>query len=69
MSITREIRYKGKTIKITVARNEQGAYVGTYGIEETDPFIRGVAADSSTENGALTNAERRAKEALDQQQV
>ena len=64
MSSTREIEYKGMKIKITVAKTGP-MYVGTYAVAETDPLVRGTGADSNSEEGALSNAERAAKEAVD----
>ena len=65
MSTQRDITYHGKKVKITVAHNEQGKYVGTYVVEDTDPLVRGVGADAVSEEEALDNAVRRAKEVLD----
>lgn len=65
MSTAREIEYRGKKVKITVAKSG-GAYVGTFGIEATDPPVRGVGADSNREDGAFDSAERKAKETIDQ---
>ena len=64
MAMTRETNYKGKRIKLTA--NKQGAhYIGTYEIE-ADPVITGTGADSTAEDIALDNAERAAKDQLDQ---
>ena len=65
MAATREIDYKGKRIKITVVKTGS-TFVGSYLIAGMDPPIHGTAADAGSEDGALTNAEHRAKEALDQ---
>ena len=65
MAATHEIQYKGKKIKITVAMVTGGKQVGTFIVADTDPPIRGSGADSSTAEGALTNAERAAKELID----
>ena len=63
MALTRETDYKGKRIKLTSAK--QGPhYVGTYEIA-ADPVIRGHGADATDEDAALDNAERAAKEQLD----
>jgi hypothetical protein len=65
MSSTRELDHKSKKIKITVSKTGS-TFVGTYLIAGMDPPIRGTAADSGSEDGALTNAEHTAKEVLDQ---
>ena len=65
MAAAREIDYKGKKIKITVAKSGS-TFVGTYLIPGMDPPLHGTAADAGSEDGALTNAENTAKEALDQ---
>lgn len=59
-----ELEYKGKTIRITVSKNGP-SYVGTYRILGTDPPVTGTAADSNSEEGALTNAENTAREKVD----
>ena len=59
-----ELNYKGKTIKIDVAKTGS-TFVGTYRVVGIDPPLHGTAADAGSEDGALTNAEHRAKEALD----
>ena len=66
MSTTREIDYKGKKIKVTVANTGRGMYVGTFLVPDTDPLIRGEGGDANTEEVAFDNAARRAKEAVDQ---
>lgn len=65
MATTHELEYSGKKIKITVANTGRGTYVGTYLVAHTDPLVRGEGADASSEEEALNNAERAAKEALD----
>jgi hypothetical protein len=65
MSTTHELEYKGRKIKITVSSTSAGHYVGTYGVADTDPYMRGTGADSSSEEGALTNAQSAAIEAVD----
>ena len=65
MSDTHEIEYKGKKIKITVAKTSQGKQVGTIIVADTDPPLRGTGADANTAEEALRNAERRAKELVD----
>ena len=65
MSSQHNIDYRGKKVKITVSNTGRGKYVGSYVVEDTDPPLKGEGADASSEEGALTNAERRAKEALD----
>ena len=64
MSAT-ELDYKGKKAKINVAKNG-ATYAGTILITGFDPPIHDVGADSSSEEGALTNAQHRAKELIDQ---
>ena len=65
MSSTHNIDYKGKQIKITVSNTGHGKYIGTYVITETDPPMRGETADATSEEDALSVAERHAKAALD----
>jgi len=66
MSATHEIEYKAKKIKITVAKTSQGKQVGTFIVADTDPLLRGTGADANTAEEALHNAERKAKELVDQ---
>ena len=65
MSIQHNIDYRGKKVKITVSNTGQGKYVGTFIVEEADPPVRGTGADATSEEGALDNAVRKAKEVLD----
>jgi predicted GNAT family acetyltransferase len=66
MSATHEMEYKGKKVKITVAKTSQGKQVGTIIVADTDPPLRGTGADASSAEEALHNAERVAKELIDQ---
>ena len=66
MSGTHELQYKGKKVKITVAKTSQGKQVGTISVADTDPPLRGTGADANTAEEALHNAERKAKEMIDQ---
>ena len=66
MAATHEIEYKGKKIKITVAMTSQGKQVGTFIVADTDPLLRGTGADALSAEEALNNAERRAKELVDE---
>ena len=66
MSATHEIEYKGKKVKITVAKTSQGKQVGTIIVADTEPPLRGTGADANTAEEALHNAERKAKELIDQ---
>lgn len=65
MAATHEIQYKGRKISITVAMTTGGKQVGTFIVADTDPPIRGSGADSSTAEGALSNAECKARELID----
>jgi hypothetical protein len=63
MSTSRDINYKGKHIRITAAKNGP-KYVGSFEIL-VDPVITDTGPDSTTEEGALDNAERVARERVD----
>ncbi len=63
MATSREINYKGKHIKIVAAKS--GAhYVGTFEIL-TDPVVSDRGPDATSEEAALDNAERVARETVD----
>ncbi len=63
MAATRKIEYKGRQITITAAK--VGArYVGTYEVHG-DSIVTDRGPDATGEEGALDNAERAAKEAVD----
>ena len=66
MSTTHEIEYRNRTITITVAANGQGKYIGSFTVPGTDPLIQDSAADESSAEEALTTAERKVKELIDQ---
>lgn len=64
MSMTREIQHGGRTISITVSKTGKGTFIGTFQVANSDPPVSGTGADSDSEEGALMNAERAAKERL-----
>jgi hypothetical protein len=66
MAATHEIEYKGKKIKITVAMTSHGKQIGTFIVADTDPLLRGTGADALSAEEALNNAERKAKELVDE---
>jgi hypothetical protein len=67
MSSTHEIEYKGHAIRIVVAADGQGRHIGTFTVLNTDPPLQGNAADESSAEEALSTAERKVKELIDQQ--
>ena len=66
MSTTHEIEYRNRTITITVAADGQGRHIESFTVPGTDPLIQGSAADETSPEEALTTAERKAKELIDQ---
>ena len=66
MSTTHEIVHRNRTITITVAADGHGKYIGSFTVPGTDPLIQGSAADESSAEEALTTAERKVKELIDQ---
>jgi len=66
MSTTHELDYKNRTITITVAADGHGKYIGSFTVPGTDPLIQGSAADESSAEEALSTAERKVKELIDQ---
>lgn len=65
MSAQHEFEYKGKKVKITVAKTSQGKQIGTFIVADTDPLLRGEGADATSAEEAQHNAERTAKELID----
>jgi hypothetical protein len=66
MSTTHEIVYRNRTVTITVAADGHGKYIGSFTVPGTDPLIQDSAADESSAEEALSTAERKVKELIDQ---
>ena len=62
--MTREMDYNCKRVRITVAKVGP-MFTGSFDVLEADPPIRGTGTDANSEEGALKNAERAAKELID----